>query len=276
MRSFDTLGFTVRSAVLLSLSFVCAVLISCSTARTPAPSMSTGTTSGTPASSRLRQPAPGTILLEALEGHIDTVEFHIGAPLFLRLSVGDARGCAPGVGELFHFDATGSQLGWSFEEVSDSLLFPRLPGRCDRVIMLSSEASNRLAEGRFTMRTELFLEPRERIISNLIALHPVRSQSGANERSYARFLQEQIVRNPAHLRDPQTLAALFGEGVPTSAESEVYRSLILFRSGDLAGARQALHTASQMAAERGRPLDVAAATTHAAVTQDLAAVLPDR
>ena len=236
----------------------------------------TAPTGGVVAAERLRLPAPGRLLLEAIEGPVDTVRFHIGSPLFLRVSVGSPEGCAPGVGEFFHFDGSGTQLGWSFEEVTDSLLFPPVAGRCERVLMLSSEASNRLAEGRFTMRTELFLDPKNRLRSDSIALHPVRSSSGADERSYARFLIEQIVRNPSHLRDPQTLAALFGDGVPVSAESEVYRAVILYRSGDVAAAAVALRAADDIERERRRAMNIAAARTRAELGRILAQILPNR
>lgn len=225
---------------------------------------------------RLRLPAPGAVLLEAVEGPMDTVEFHIGSPLFVRLRLGDSSSCAPGIGELFYFDASGAQLGWGFTEVSDSLLFPPTAGRCERIVMLSSEASNRLAEGRFTMRTELFLTPAKRLRSDTLALHPVRSTTGADEVSYARFLMEQIVRNAAQLRDPETVMALFGEGVPTSAESEVYRAVVLYRMGDFARAVMALDDSREMERARRRAISPAAATTRSTLERILAQMLERR
>jgi hypothetical protein len=225
---------------------------------------------------RLRLPAPGAIVFEPVEGPTDTVRFHIGSPLFLRLRLGDPSVCRPGSGELFYFDATGSQLGWGFQEVVDSLLFPTIDGRCERVVMLSSEASNRLPAGRYTMRAELFLDPARRLRSDTLAVQPVRSTTGADELSYARFLMEQIVHNAAQLRDPETVAALFGEGVPTSAESEVYRAVVLYRVGDFAGAVIALRSSREMERERGRSVGIAAETTRATLERILAQMLEPR
>lgn len=228
------------------------------------------------AAERLRIPAPGSLVLEAVEGPVDTVEFHIGSPLFIRVRVGDPSACEPGTGEFFFFDASGSQLGWGFEEVQDSLLFPPVEGRCERILVLSSEASNRLAQGRFSMRTELFLDPARRLRSDTLALHPVRSATGADERSYARFLMEQITRNAAQLRDPETVAALFGEGVPVSSESEVYRAVVLYRIGDFAGAVIALNSSHELEVDSRRAVGLAAATTRKTLERILAQMLEPR
>jgi hypothetical protein len=275
----NTAGIVRARTFLTSFSLALLLLAGCAS---PRPAAADGApvehaSADVIAAERMRVPAPGRMILEPIEGPVDTVDFHIGSPLFLRLRIGDEAGCTPGTGEFFYFDAPGAQLGWSFQEVVDSLLFPPVPGRCERIIMLSSEASNRLAAGRFTMRSELFLAPKHRLGSDTIALHPVRSASGADEQSYARFLMEQIVRSAAHLRDPETVAALFGEGVPTSAESEVYRAVVLYRNGDYAGATYALRSSRDMERERRRPVNVAAARTRSTLEETLAQMLnPNR
>src|SRR5438552_1002618 len=53
----------------------------------------------------------GTIVVEPLEGAGDTVTFHIGSPLFLRLRMQGDRGCEPFNGQFFYFDASDTQLG---------------------------------------------------------------------------------------------------------------------------------------------------------------------
>jgi hypothetical protein len=273
-----TLRITLSAAFLTAFSLVATPLGGCSGA---ASSGSTGGTAGSTSGAvidaeRLRMPAPGRIVLEPVEGPADTVGFHIGSPLFLRMRMGDPAACAPKNGEFFYFDAGGTQLGWGFEEVVDTLLFPAAAGRCERIVMLSSEASNRLAEGRFTMRAELFLDPSRKLGSDTLALHPVRSTSGADEVSYARFLMEQIVRNGAQLRDPETVAALFGEGVPTSAESEIYRAVVLYRIGDFAGAVISLRSSRELEQERRRAVGIAAATTRTTLETILAQMLEKR
>ena len=193
--------------------------------------------------------------LEVAEGHLDTVTFHIGSPLFLRMRMPEGSACTPFNGQPFFFDASGAQLGWGFQEVVDSLLFPRDERPCDRILMLSSESSNRLAEGYYSLKIQIYNDERSRINSDTILLHPVRSASGATEQSYSRFIQEQIIRNSQLLvNDADTRAALFGEGVPKSAESEIYRALILYRSGDIAGAEYTLKSARDLQRFRERPL----------------------
>ena len=49
---------------------------------------------------------------------------------------------------------------------------------------------------------------------------------------YRRFLLEQIVHNSPLLHDPETIQALFAEGTPKSAESEVFHALVMYRSGE--------------------------------------------
>lgn len=206
---------------------------------------------------KLPDPPPkwgGGITVAPVEGHTDTIRFHIGAPLFLSMSIDGDRACEPFNGQPFYFDATGAQLGWGFEEVADSLLFPHGEGRCERNIMLSSENSIRIPEGYYTFKVLIFLDEKSQIYSDTIVLHAVRSKQGADQLSYARFLQEQIIRNSSLLNDPETLRAVFAEGTPQSAESQVYRALILYRGGDLTGADEALQKATQLEKERSRAI----------------------
>jgi hypothetical protein len=217
---------------------------------------------------RLEHPAPrkpmpwgGGIIVEPIEGPADTVSFHIGAPVFLRLRLSGDLACKPFDGQPFYFDAAGAQLGWGFEEVNDSVLFPRTTGSCDRIIMLTSENSNRLAEGTYSMKVMIFVDDKTRLYSDTILVHPVHSASGANDLSYRRFLLEQLVRNTPLLHDPETIRALFADGTPRSAESEVYRAVILYRGGDIGQAEESLVSATQLAAERKAPLDRSASAT---------------
>jgi len=188
--------------------------------------------------------------ISAIEGMRDTVEFHIGSPFFLRLDVHDHDGCRPFDGTLLYSGAGGVQNGWGFEEVADTALFPVASGRCERVLMLSSENSNRVAEGWYPLAVAVSLENGTTLRSNRIVLHAVRSAAGADRLSYARFLMEQIVRHTQLLRDPETLSALFAEGTPQSAESEILRALILMGIGDPTTAAGALRQAERLAARR--------------------------
>jgi hypothetical protein len=209
------------------------------------------------------------LTVEAAEGRSDTIRFHIGSPLFLRVRIAGTNGCTPFNGRPFFFDAAGSQLGWGFEEVADSLLFRRAAGACERVLMLSSESSNRLAEGVYSFKTLFFLDDGSKLYSDTIVITAVRATDGADSISYARFLQEQIVRRSPLLADPETLRALFAPGTPSSAESEVYRAVLLARAGDLAGAEQAVKQARARATQRGRALDAAAANAALALEMTL-------
>jgi hypothetical protein len=200
-----------------------------------------------------------TIAIDPVERPSDTLRFHIGSPLFLRLKIGANRACEPFNGQPFFFDAAGSQLGWGFEEVTDSILFPRTGSSCERIIMLSSDNSNRVAEGVYTFKVMFFIDAANRLYSDTITMHAVRSTDGADALSYARFLQEQIVRNSPLLSDPETLRALFADGTPRSPESEVYRAVILHRAGDPASAESALESAAQLASHRSAPLSGSAA-----------------
>lgn len=197
----------------------------------------------------------------------DLLRFHIGSPFFLRLKVTDRDACAPFSGQPFYFDAPGSQLGWGFREISDSLLFPIPPGSCERVVMLSSENSNRIAEGTYTLKIQLFMDADHRVNSDTIALQAIRSTTGADTLSYVRFLQEQIINNSPLLTDPETMRALFAEGTPRSAESEIYRAIILYRAGNPAAADEALLSARRLGERRAAPLDENAAAARDALVR---------
>ncbi len=217
------------------------------------------------------------LLLEPLESRSDTVSFHIGSPLFLRLRVPPGNSaCTPFNGTPFYFDANGNQLGWKIQEVTDTLLFPPTSSDCERILMLSSESSNHLPEGLFQMNVAILFDAKKRLTSNTIVLHPAHSRQGADSLSYTRFLQEQILSNNPLLHDPETLKALFAEGVPKSAESEVFRSVILFRAGDLSGAESALRASEELATRRGSSLNPAAAATREALRAKMAAGTPIR
>lgn len=210
------------------------------------------------------------------EGQSDTLRFHIGSPFFLRLKVADAAACTPFSGRLFYFDAPGSQLGWGFREVSDTLLFPHTAGSCERIVMLSSENSNRIAEGDYTLKLQVFLDVENRVNSDTLVLRAVRSTSGADTLSYARFLQEQIVNNSPLLNDPETLRALFAEETPRSPESEIYRAVILFKSGNPSGAEQALLSSRALQNGRRRKMDPIAIASRDALIKAMAGVTSSR
>ncbi len=207
---------------------------------------------------RYRPPAPWgepTMQLRGLDVTSDTVTFHIGAPLFLRLSGDREIGCGPFDGRPFFFDGAGAQIGWGLLEVADSLVLPRGDGTCDRFLLLTSEYSNRLPEGVYTLKTLIFIDEKRSIYSDTLVVRAVRSPGGADTTSFTRFLLEQILRNSPLLADPETLAAMFAPGTPRGAEAEVYRSVILQRGGDLPGARRALLEADRIVLVRGHPLD---------------------
>lgn len=207
---------------------------------------------------RYRPSAPWgepTMRLRGLDVASDTVTFHIGAPLFLRLSGSRQEGCAPFDGRPFFFDGAGAQIGWGLLEVADSLVLPRSQDGCDRFLLLTSENSNRLPEGVYTLKTLIFIDEKRSLYSDTLVVRAVRSPGGADTTSFTRFLLEQILRNSPLLSDPETLSAIFASGTPRGAESEIYRSVILQRGGDPSGARQALQEADRMVRQRGRPLD---------------------
>lgn len=222
--------------------------------------------------------APGTdddasspsILLEPIDGKTDTVQFHIGSPLFLHLKINGERACRPFNGRPFFFDASGAQVGWGFVEVADSLLFPRPAGSCDRYLMLSSENSNLLAEGYYTLSVALLLDEKSELRSDTIVLHPVHS-SGADHLSYSRFLLEQILSNSPLLQDPTTMGELFAPHLPHSPASEVYHAAILYMGGDLYRAGELLKAARAMEKEQGMVMSPAAAR----VSEELAKRLVD-
>lgn len=194
----------------------------------------------------------GGMHLEATDHPGDTIAFHIGSPLLLRLELPSGSiACEAFNGRPFYFDAAGAQVGWGFEEVADSMVLPRDPSRCDRFVFLSSESSNRMPEGDYTLKVLIFVDEHRQLYSDTVVIRAVRSASGADTLSYARFLQEQILKNSPLLGDPETLRAVFGDGTPRSATSEIYRALIYFRGGDTPGARAAL-TNSRLLEETGR------------------------
>lgn len=222
-------------------------------------------------SKRMKPPMQwGTgLTAEPLEGRAASARFHIGSPLFVRLRASAREACSAFVGKPFFFDASGAQLGWGFEEVADSILFPARTGACERIMMLSSENSNRLAEGSYTFKALIFMDDGTKFYSDTMTLVAVRSETGADSLSYARFLQEQIVKNSPLLADPETVRALFADGTPRSAESEVYHALVLMRAGDFSGARRALTLAREWAGRRGLPLDTGAAAAYDAIDRAL-------
>jgi hypothetical protein len=58
-------------------------------------------------------------VVEPVEGPTDTVAFHIGSPLFLRLRIPAGNdACKPFNGRPFFFDSSGAQLGWGFQEAN--------------------------------------------------------------------------------------------------------------------------------------------------------------
>lgn len=194
--------------------------------------------------------APSSIVLEPIDGKTDTVKFHIGSPLFLRLSIAGDRACEPFNGRPFFFDASGAQVGWGFVEIADSLLFPRTSKGCERYLMLSSENSNLLAEGYYTLSVALLLDEKSELRSDTIVLHPVHSH-GADALSYSRFILEQILLNSPLLQDPLTLNELFAQHLPHSPTSEVYHAAILYLSGDMYRAAELLKAADDMSRKEG-------------------------
>jgi hypothetical protein len=214
----------------------------------------------------------GGMRVEPAEGHADTLLFHIGSPFFITMRIGEDRACEPFNGTPFYFDAGGAQLGWGFEEVADSILFPHPAGSCNRTLMLSSENSNRIAEGYYSFKTLIFLDATSRLYSDTLVVHAVRSHNGADTLSYARFLEEQVVRNSPMLSDPETLRALFAEGTPRSAESEIYRAVILYKIGEAAGADAAISSSQRLEAQRGKPVAGTAAAARSLLIERLRAL----
>jgi hypothetical protein len=207
--------------------------------------------------------------VEPAEGPADTLLFHIGSPFFITMRIAGDRACTPFNGTPFYFDAGGAQLGWGFEEVADSILFPHPAGSCERILMLSSENSNRIAEGYYSFKTLIFLDATSRLYSDTLVIHAVRSHNGADTLSYARFLEEQVVRNSPMLNDPETLRALFAEGTPKSAESEIYRAVIFAKIGEMASADAAITSSKRLEAQRGKPVTGTAAAARNLLIEEL-------
>ncbi|MCB9216007.1 MAG: hypothetical protein R3F28_13895 [Candidatus Kapaibacterium sp.] len=184
------------------------------------------------------------VLIESIEGIRDTIEFHIGSPLFLKLGIRTGRACESFNGHPFFFDERGAQVGWGFEEVSDTLMFPDAEASCERYLMLSSEASNLLAEGYYSMSVALLIDEKSELRSDTIVLHPIHA-SGANALSYSRFILEQIILNSPLLEDRATLRELFSDHLPQSFASDVYRAAIFYRGGDRVEASDALAAAER-------------------------------
>lgn len=204
-------------------------------------------------------PKPNTqITLEPIEGATDTVRFHIGSPLFLRLTITTGRACEPFNGRPFFFSDDGAQAGWGFEEVTNELLFPRKDGTCERIVMLSSENSNLLAEGNYRLSVALLLDEKSELRSDTIVINPIHATK-ADDLSYSRFLLEQMLQNSPLLQDPATLRELFAPHLPHSPTSEVYHAAILFETGDYEGASKALNAARRLQEERSGAISKGAA-----------------
>lgn len=177
------------------------------------------------------------LAITSLAGASDTITFHIGSPLFLRIDGVPGRGCEPGNGQFFLFGPRDAQLGWGFREIVDSLAFP--PEGCVRYLMLPAAGSNALAEGYYPVSTALLLDERSRRTSDTIVLHPIHAESASAD-SYAQFLLEQLVEASPMLRNETTVAGLFADHLPKDLRTDLYEVLIRYRIGDLTGARIAL------------------------------------
>ena len=198
---------------------------------------------------------PGNELtIQALEGRSDTISFHIGSPLILRIEGTAGRGCEQMNGEFFLFSSKRAQLGWLFREVSDSLLFPWSRSTCARYLMLTSEESNDLAEGFYQVSVALLLDERSRRVSDTIVLNPIHAE-GASRDSYGAFLAEQIASNAPLLRERETQKELFSDHLPKSRLIYLYEAIIRYRSGDLGGARVAYGKSIEIGGTAGRYID---------------------
>ncbi len=178
------------------------------------------------------------LTIKSLEGRSDTISFHVGSPLILRIEGTPGRGCDQENGDFFLFSSKRAQLGWLFQEVSDSVLFPWSRGTCARYLMLTSEESNDLAEGYYELSVALLLDERNRRVSDTVVLHPVHAK-GASSLSYGAFLAEQIALDAPLLRERETQRELFADHLPKSRTIYLYEAIIRYRSGDLGGARRA-------------------------------------
>lgn len=187
--------------------------------------------------------------IASLEGRTDTVTFHIGSPIFLRVDGVEGRGCSPQNGRFFIFSERDMQLNWGFSEVSDSTVLPRSSSNCARYLMLTSEESNALAEGYYKVSVALLLDEKNRRVSDTIVLNPIHAES-ANASSFGQFLLEQIVTKAPLLSNNATIVELFSGSLPKSKAISLYESFIRYRMGDISGARTALRTAGTVGATR--------------------------
>lgn len=170
---------------------------------------------------------------------IDSISFHIGGPVLLSIDNRSGRACAVENGRIFTFGVDGTQLGWGFEEVSDSIVLPRSETDCRRYLLLSAEESNRLAEGSYGASVALLMDASQRLTSDTILLSPFHAPN-ASASSYASFLLEQIVTKSPILQRAESIEALFGDHLPSSPRIDLYEAVIRLRAGDLSGAREAL------------------------------------
>ena len=186
--------------------------------------------------------------ISSLSGETDTVTFHIGSPLFLRVTGEPGRGCEPMNGRFFIFSERDMQLNWGFREVVDSVVLPREIGDCGRYLMLSSEESNALAEGHYKVSVALLLDERSKRASDTIVLNPIHA-AAASPSSFAQFLLEQIVTGAPLMQNRSTVEELFSGGLPRSQHISLYEAYIRIRSGDLEAARRALRQSDEIGAE---------------------------
>ena len=180
--------------------------------------------------------------ITSLDGSSDTITFHIGSPLFLRIPGEPGRGCEGMNGHFFVFGENESQLGWGFREIADSIAFPEPD--CVRYLLLPSEESNGLAEGYYRVSVALLLDEKSRRTSDTVVLHPIHAPSASPD-SYAQFLLEQLVLASTMLRNEATVSGLFADHLPKNRTIDLYEGLIRYRIGDLTGAREALARASR-------------------------------
>lgn len=193
------------------------------------------------------------ITIEPLETTGNKISFHVGSPMFLRVKINGKLGCEPMNGQFFYFDQKDIQVGWGFEEVFDSTLFPKDKKSCERIIMLSSENSNRLPEGDYQLKLALYVNEKIKLTSDTITLSPIHANQASQE-SYSAFLLEQIFRNSPVLQDPETLKAIFSDKSLASAESEIYCGLMKLRAGDISGSILALKNSEILESKAGKPL----------------------
>ena len=207
------------------------------------------------------QVATHPLRITSLDGNADTITFHIGSPLFLRIPGEPGRGCEAMNGHFFVFGENESQLGWGFREIADSTAFPETD--CVRYLMLPSEESNGLAEGYYRVSVALLLDEKSRRTSDTVVLHPIHAPSASPD-SYAQFLLEQLILASTMLRNEATVDGLFADHLPKNRTIDLYEGLIRYRIGDLTGAREALARASR---EGARGFGPHAAALHARLSR---------